>query len=130
MAQRISAATPPSVRRTDSRSTASPSRGVPAGLTKHRSYSDIQSRLPRPAPRECRHHTRAAKACPPAVNDGREQVECQDPAIHPAARTDAAPAIVMLLLRPVRQHAFGPVRSVLLPLSPASATRSGATDAP
>src|SRR4051812_40898495 len=130
MAQRITAATPPSVRRTDTRSSASPSRAVPAGLTKHRSCSDIQSRLLRPAPRECRHHIGAAKACPPAVNDGREQVECQDPAIHPAARTDAAPAIVILLLRPVRQHASGPVRLAHLPLPLASAMRAAGTDAP
>src|SRR3954451_10027066 len=130
MAQRITAATPPSVRTTDTRSSASPSRAVPAGLTKHRSYSDIQSRLLRPAPRECRHHTRAAKACPRAVNEGRELVECQGPAIHPAARTGAAPAIAVLLLAPVRQHASGPVRSAHLLLPLASAMRAAGTDAP
>src|SRR4051812_7689863 len=130
MAQRISAATPPSIRRTDTRSSASPSRGVPAGLTKHRSYSDIQSRLLRPAPRECRRHTRAAKECPRAVNDGRELVECQGPAIHPAPRTDAAPAIVMLLLPPVRQPASGPVRLAHLPLPLASAMQAAGTDVP
>src|SRR5947209_7646335 len=130
MAQRISAATPPSVRRTDTRSSACPSRGVPAGLTKHRSCSDIQSGLLRPAPRECRHHTGAAKACPQAVNGGRELVECQGRAIHPAAKTGAAPAIVTLLLRPVRQHASAPVRSAHLPLPLASAMRAAGTDAP
>src|SRR3954464_3857518 len=92
--------------------------------------SDIRSRRPGLGPRRRLHHRHVPELRLPAASGDREPPEQRDRPTRLGARTGGAHAAAGLSRRLVPPLASAPVRSVLLLLSPASATRSGATDAP
>src|SRR4051812_19612138 len=92
--------------------------------------SDIRSRWPTHGLRWWIRHTHVPELRLPAASGDRAPQEQRDRPTRLRARTGVAHAAAALSRRLVPPLASAPVRSVLLPLSPASARRSGATDAP
>src|SRR3954447_13574590 len=91
---------------------------------------DIRSRRPGLGPRRRLHHRHVSEPFPPAASGDRVLEEHRDQPTRLGPRPGGAHAAAALSRRRVPPLASAPVRSVLLPLSPASATRSGAIDAP
>src|SRR4051794_22803299 len=92
--------------------------------------SDIRSRWPTHGLRCWIRHTHVREPRPLAASGDRAPQERRGRPTRPPSRTGVAHAAAELSRRLVPPLASAPVRSVPLPLAPASATRSGGTDAP